>query len=268
MILTAMFLVGLATATASYVKAQQADVFEIVVPADSLLAKSGSTTLGESLRRITAYANNEECVSVAVAAVTSDVVLALGTEGQPATCQSNGSIVTFVDGQGRPLAVQMTLELGTRQTLTNLAPSPPGSVPFVIVIPGEILSQPTGQADRPATLGEFLERLTAYANNTSCMSINVSTEQDAVFYLGLPSQPAECSAAGATVTFVDGDGRQLAEQVILIPGNTAILSNLAPGAPNEAVPSAVSTVPSSEIKPPATGDAGLAGAGLRETAGP
>src|SRR5688572_32689579 len=55
-----------------------------------------------------------------------DALPILGLQGQASPCTQDGSVVTFNDGQGSELFVRMVIKNGTRQTLINLAPHPPG----------------------------------------------------------------------------------------------------------------------------------------------
>ncbi|HLF76229.1 MAG TPA: SdrD B-like domain-containing protein [Dehalococcoidia bacterium] len=109
-------------------------VFRVVVSGETLnlpvsRAATGADTLGQALGSLTVLADGTTCLGVEVSGARGDVVLEVGRPGQPAACTTDGAAITFVDGRGRRLSTQMTLRKGTQQTLANVAPLPPGSVP-------------------------------------------------------------------------------------------------------------------------------------------
>src|SRR5438067_2206238 len=112
--LLAFFLLFLGPADSA--GALAADDFEVVIPAAVLNTPTAAGTLGKSLARITALANGQACDSADVSAAATDVTLHLGLAGQPAACSLEGARVTFLDGGGRELFVEMTLRKGTVQT--------------------------------------------------------------------------------------------------------------------------------------------------------
>jgi hypothetical protein len=121
-------------ATTTPARAQQPSLFEILIPATSLNmrgnltvpGRSESPALREFLGYLTVRANGAVCLTVNLTSSNSDVLVQLGLQGQASPCTQDGSVVTFNDGQGSELFVRMMLKNGTRQTLINLAPHPPG----------------------------------------------------------------------------------------------------------------------------------------------
>ena len=83
-------------------------------------------TLREFLGLITVRANGAICLTVDLRPSNSDVVLLVGAPGQASPCTQDGSVVTFNDGHGAEVAMRMVLRKGTRESLFNLAPIPPG----------------------------------------------------------------------------------------------------------------------------------------------
>ncbi len=130
---TAVLAICFALTSSGRSQAQQPGVFEVLIPASSLGQPIGNSpgTLGQATARITAQANGVTCATVDLSmATTSDVVMQLGMSGQPPECALDGAKVTFVNGaRCDPLSTEMVLAKGTRQTLQNLAPKPPGSTP-------------------------------------------------------------------------------------------------------------------------------------------
>jgi len=120
---------GLTLLASSTAKAQEPDIFEVVVPIEviGLEIPGAGFTLGEAILQVTAYADGQECASVETAGAETDVVIRLGAPGQAEVCSRDGAIVTFVDGFCHRLATEMILRPGTQATLDNLAPVPPGT---------------------------------------------------------------------------------------------------------------------------------------------
>ncbi len=104
-----------AQAPATPAPAQAAPVM-IVIPANAA---------GEVVRTVTALADGQECATVDVS--RGEAALPLGLPGQPEACGRDGAEITFVDGNGNRLFVTLTARVGVTQTLTNLAPVPPGT---------------------------------------------------------------------------------------------------------------------------------------------
>jgi hypothetical protein len=255
--------------------AQDPEVFEVLVPLDRLQAQTQDGPFGDWLGSITASAAGLVCTTVDVSNTTQDVILQLGLPGQPSVCRQDGAIVTFVDVHGFPFSISMTLRLGTREVLDNLAPVPPDSSPlpatFDVVVPGASLADTTNGA----TLAESLQRLTAFADGQTCTSADLVGGGDVVLQLGIEGQPEACSRGGAVVTFQDGHEHWLNAWLTLRLNTREVLSNLAPVAPCEpgpcptpgpAVPATPTTVPTplptlsvdrTPIMPPNTGDGGL-----------
>ena len=130
LVLIALLASSTTLATSNAGHAQQPEIFEIVVPAASLNPVAGPfdnrATLRQFLGQLTVRANGAVCLTTDLTTSSSDVVMQLGLPGQASPCTTDGSVVTFNDGQGNELFVRMVLRKGTRQTLNNLAPYPPG----------------------------------------------------------------------------------------------------------------------------------------------
>ena len=123
-------LLPLVNIVASSSHAQQPGVFEVLMSASDLAARTGTgATLGEGLGPITAFADGAECVSADVSSASADVVLQLGLAGQPSACSRDGATVTFREGRGYLLVSEFPLVKGTRVALINFAPYPPGAEP-------------------------------------------------------------------------------------------------------------------------------------------
>lgn len=129
-------LVGLAALGSALIPArsgaQTPEAFEVVLPAHALdldIPGAGGRDLRETVGAITAYADEEPCMSVDLEGTEGDVVVSLGGDDQPEACSREGAFVTFQNGQGYWLAAGFTLEPGARVTLENFAPVPPGAPP-------------------------------------------------------------------------------------------------------------------------------------------
>lgn len=112
--------------------AQVPGEYQVLIPLQSLqmpVTQPVTSTVGQSLISIVAFADGQPCVFAIVASATADVLLRIGGAGQPPSCSLEGANVTFIDGLGRTLATTFTLHKGTRDLLTNFAPVPPGSSP-------------------------------------------------------------------------------------------------------------------------------------------
>jgi hypothetical protein len=133
LVVIASFVFAVALLLAPSTQAQQPDLFEVVVPIASLNqpvsdpASTGITTLKQLLYSMSAYANGSFCTRVDLASVTADVVVRLGTPGQPAACSTAGALVQFFDGHCREFNNTLTITIGTRQSFPNMAPKPPGT---------------------------------------------------------------------------------------------------------------------------------------------
>ncbi|HXU23091.1 MAG TPA: hypothetical protein VN697_03570 [Tepidiformaceae bacterium] len=113
----------------------------------------------------------------------------------------------------------------------------PGTTSTIVVYGPALKSTSPTNPDK-TTLGDFTGSLTVMANGVACTTANVGkgattdASGNVRIHLGTAGQPAQCSTAGAAVTFVRADGATLYEKRTLLPGVTQQLQNLAP----EAVP--------------------------------
>jgi hypothetical protein len=136
-------------------RAQQPAIFEVIIPAERLNMPVGFRdpeiqTIRQFLGRLTVRANGAVCLSIDLTASSGDAVMQLGLPGQASPCSTDGSTVVFHDGRGAQLATQYVLRKGTRETLINLAPVPPGG-PTLGPPPTPRAPQPTPQASQAFT---------------------------------------------------------------------------------------------------------------------
>jgi hypothetical protein len=137
----AALLLGVALASGSLgdvtgAAAVQPDEFEVLVPKATLDTpftqpeRPTVKTLGQAIGRLTVRVASQTCPTVDLADPAArnsagDIVIRVGSPGQPTACSAEGAAVTFVTGAGRELFLQFVFRHGTSQTLANLAPKPP-----------------------------------------------------------------------------------------------------------------------------------------------
>ena len=265
-------------------RAQQPDVFEVLIPAAVLDTPAGDgTLLGDALGTITAFSGRNECVD---ADTTSgqEVVLRLGEPGQPPACGVAGAIVTFVNARCHQLATKFVLRPGERKVLDNVAPLPPDEQPqdcipnpdagfgpfFDLVVSLDALNEPVGFNDPLIkNFGQFIGGLTAYADAVKCVREEATARNnDLTLRLGHPDQPAVCAEEGAHVIVIDDHCRKLVAEFTLVldadellalavaPPGTPLPVDCEPMELQPAGPTPTATSPG-VITPPDTGNGGL-----------
>jgi hypothetical protein len=93
---------------------------------------SGGQTLAESIGSVSVFANGQLCAIVSLKAAelamgSGDVIIRLGSEGQPGACRTAGALISFARADGRPLFETRELVPGVTQPLGNMAPAPPST---------------------------------------------------------------------------------------------------------------------------------------------
>jgi hypothetical protein len=204
---------------------------------------------------IEAYIGETACGSTSGIGLTAQVIVP--SEQVKPGCGREGATVRFMV-DGAPAPEQVAWEPGPHSlTLTYSNAEIPADV-FRIVIAALPLDTPLDQAATGSdTLGASLVTLTVLANGTSCTQIDVAAPKaDIVVELGRPGLPDDCSTEGAIITFENSQGQQLAIRMTLTKGTQQRLDNFAPAPPSSG--GAESSSSTGTIKPPNTGDGGLA----------
>jgi hypothetical protein len=282
-------LVVLAAARGPATSAQVSDEYQIAVAITTIeqpVFVRGVSNLGEALKTLTAKVGGTTCATVTLTGAAQDVILHIGSSGQPAACGVEGATVTLVDGDGHTLATSFVLRKGTRDRLINFAPLPPGSPqerkpnpagPMQIVIPASIMAEHVSGAPDEDTIGEFLGgTVSAFADSVFCSSVEVANiSVDAVLLIGLDTQSPVCSLAGVALTFKADSGPDVrpigptwkvepgVQRTLTMYGSPAIgdvffVPPVTPVPPPIDLGPVVPPTPSrTSIIPPAAGDGGL-----------
>ena len=129
--------------------------------------------------------------------------------------------------------------------------------PFRVVVSAQALNATTQDG---TSLAASLKTLTAVVNDSTCTTANLTDSRnrlpngDKFLELGItPIQPGGCGVEGGRVVFYDGDGRELFVEMVLQPGGTAQLTNLAPKPPGAATRGLLSGTVSVEGRGAVTG---------------
>jgi hypothetical protein len=125
--------------------------------------------------------------------------------------------------------------------------------PTPLLVPGSLLDRPIPPPDT-GTWAQWFDHFVVHADGQVCGTLSLvdpasrNGDGDAVFYLGRPRQPPQCSTAGALVcleTETRGQqaGRTMFKRFTLVPGQAMVLDNFAPDAPQDPGPQPTCSVP-------------------------
>jgi len=124
-----------------------------------------------------------------------------------------------------------------------------------ITIPDSILQTPVGYRGVPGvnTFAQHFKQLTVFADGEKCTLISLTdsssrTNNGKLISIGLPNQPAACKRNGAKLTFLDGNGIELASEFTLQAGAALQLTNFGP--------KPISSGADTSVRPPQTGSGG------------
>lgn len=142
LLLLALAVAAIAGATLVHgrsVESASLSTFEVLIPSQILDEAVSDpdpniTNIASFHQRINAYVDGVRCATANLVTdrdSNGDILLVLGTPEQPAACARDGATVTFTVGpnprltQERTLTSQLTLRIGSRETLDRLAVVPP-----------------------------------------------------------------------------------------------------------------------------------------------